>query len=58
MAETDEEWMLAGLRNILRRLDERPRRYTLTSLLEDVRWMVREHKRRKVRGTSQEDPPA
>lgn len=43
--ERDYEWMISGLRNIIRRYDESPRRYTLESLLEDVRWMVKNAKK-------------
>jgi hypothetical protein len=43
----DHDWLMLGLKNIIRRYDERPRRYSLESLLEDVRWMIREAERKK-----------
>ena len=52
MDETHEEWLVFGLKNIARRYDERPRRYSLESLLDDVKWMIREWERRKKNDTT------
>lgn len=43
----DYEFLVLGLRNIMRRYDERPMRYTKDSLLEDLRWMINDADRRQ-----------